>query len=1056
MVATISDRPLIPVTIKNGKALTFQFLENSALFALTHKHIMINQVLGSPLEVNLNNIYLRVWTPDGIKATPMLSGRNQVASNRETIVWQGKFLDVEYSCQLRLVQDDLVWLWQVSLNCSGRQTLTTDLILVQDLGLADQQSLRLNEAYTSQYIDHTVLRHPTHGYVINSRQNQGQPNCCPAVMHGCLDKTVGFATDGIQFYGTHYKATNEPDLLTQPCLPNEIMQSELALPQLQTRTFKLSPNQKKTTGFFGFFNPHQAKATGNRELVKFEKLVKKVKSRLQQPIAPRNLRCWQPSRSFFETSSYYLAHDFSRKELDVFFKGPKRHLEKRNGKLLSFFYSDHSHVVLKEKEIWSERPHGHIIRSGQDVLPNEEILTTTSYMNGVFNAQLTVGNTSFNKMLSVVRHPLNALKSSGQRIFVKTENGYELLGLPSAYELGLNYVRWIYRGKKETINVKVWADSNQSTCFLSLEVTGPRSLEFLITNQLVIGNHEWEKIGPIKVDEKQQHVICQPATGSLMQQHYPKSGFEIYPLEKNKISEIGFNDLIANESSTALYPYLVFRSKATKRITLVMSGFLHKKRKILTSYDHLKQKGKTYTQAIKQGEDFWQRLNQSAQLVGKRDQEDLNRLEDIIAWYTHNAMIHYTAPHGLEQYSGAAWGLRDVCQGPVELLRCMGQLKSLKRLIKMIYRHQYLQTGDWPQWFMFDRYHRIQSQDSHGDIIIWPIKAVCDYIETTNDLTILKSPICYTNQSTKTFTTKQSTLLEHIRKQIKAIQKNCIPGTALISYGHGDWEDTLQPADPGMRRKMVSSWTVELLYQSLRRLIFVLEKAQQQRWAEQLKNFAQAILKDFNQYLIKDRVAAGLVYFHGPKKIEYILHPRDKRTGIHYRLLPMTRGIISELFSPEQMAHHHQLINKKLLFPDGVRLMEQPIAYLGGIEKNFKRAETASNFGREISLQYVHAHIRYIEALAKIGQADELYQALLTINPIMIQRSLPTATVRQSNCYFSSSDAAFLDRYQAKKQFWKIKKKSSGDKRGLAYLFQRARYLFKPNDFQFFGLARLL
>ena len=30
--------------------------------------------------------------------------------------------------------------------------------------------------------------------------------------------------------------------------------------------------------------------------------------------------------------------------------------------------------------------------------------------------------------------------------------------------------------------------------------------------------------------------------------------------------------------------------------------------------------------------------------------------------------MHLTAPHGLEQYTGGAWGVRDVCQGPIELL----------------------------------------------------------------------------------------------------------------------------------------------------------------------------------------------------------------------------------------------------------------------------------------------------------------------------------------------------------------------------------------------------
>ena len=38
------------------------------------------------------------------------------------------------------------------------------------------------------------------------------------------------------------------------------------------------------------------------------------------------------------------------------------------------------------------------------------------------------------------------------------------------------------------------------------------------------------------------------------------------------------------------------------------------------------------------------------------------------------------------------------------------------------------------------------------------------------------------------------------------------------------------------------------------------------------------------------------------------------------------------------------------------------MAYTGGTSRIFKRAESAANFGREVGLQYVHAHIRYIEA----------------------------------------------------------------------------------------------
>jgi cellobiose phosphorylase len=163
-------------------------------------------------------------------------------------------------------------------------------------------------------------------------------------------------------------------------------------------------------------------------------------------------------------------------------------------------------------------------------------------------------------------------------------------------------------------------------------------------------------------------------------------------------------------------------------------------------------------------------------------------------------------------------------------------------------------------------------------------------------------------------------------------------------------------------------------------------------------------------------VAAGLAEFRG-RRVEYLLHPRDRRTGVSYRLLPMTRGMLAGLFTPAQVKAHLAVIVRALSFPDGVRLIDRPLAYHGGIERTFKRAETAANFGREIGLQYVHAHIRYIEAMARIGQPEKAWQGLLAVLPITLDQIVPGALPRQSNCYFSSSDAAFDDRYQARKGF---------------------------------------
>jgi cellobiose phosphorylase len=213
---------------------------------------------------------------------------------------------------------------------------------------------------------------------------------------------------------------------------------------------------------------------------------------------------------------------------------------------------------------------------------------------------------------------------------------------------------------------------------------------------------------------------------------------------------------------------------------------------------------------------------------------------------------------------------------------------------------------------------------------------------------------------------------------------------------------------------MVSSWTVALLYQQLVRYADVLQRARRNEGARVLCELAQTMRGDFNRFLIRDGTVAGYGLFEpGSDAPELLLHPSDVRTGLRYSLLPMTRGIIAGLFTPEQAQHHLHVIREHLLFPDGARLIDRPVTYHGGLERTFRRAESASYFGREIGLMYVHAHLRYGEAMAVLGEADALWDALHAANPISVTEQVVNAAQRQRNAYFSSSDAAFPDRYQA-------------------------------------------
>src|SRR5262249_50688964 len=149
-------------------------------------------------------------------------------------------------------------------------------------------------------------------------------------------------------------------------------------------------------------------------------------------------------------------------------------------------------------------------------------------------------------------------------------------------------------------------------------------------------------------------------------------------------------------------------------------------------------------------------------------------------------------------------------------------------------------------------------------------------------------------------------------------------------------------------------------------------------------------------------------------------HPSDTTTGVHYNALAMIHAILGDMLTPEQTGEHLHLLATRLSGPDGVRLFDRPMPYRGGQQHLFQRAETATFFGREIGLMYMHAHLRYAQALAHVGDADRFFHALCQANPIGIRAIVPSATLRQANCYYSSSDAAFADRYQASVEYERV------------------------------------
>src|SRR5699024_4844538 len=366
-----------------------------------------NQLISNPIDGSLNNIYLRVHNKDEINAYPLLGigSNSEVAFAENQVIWTGTVEDISYQITFYLTEQG-VWFWNVDVEGQGQEI---DLIYGQDIGIAEEGALRNNEAYISQYIDHKIFETAQSGYVVCSRQNQQQSTGFPYLQQGSFSKIVGYSTDGFQFFGKTYKETNQPEILTKAMLANEVYQYEFAYIALQSK--KVMLNGTENFVFYGMFQENHESAVTKLEHQDFiHDVWKQVQKNADKPADV--VKKMQPSES---KTNVLKTEELTIEELNQLY--PNRHQEEwHEDALLSFFTDTHEHVVLKQKELLVERPHGHIIMSGNNDKVKENTITSTSWMYGVFNAHIVIGNTNFNKLSTNVRNPLNIPKTSGQRI----------------------------------------------------------------------------------------------------------------------------------------------------------------------------------------------------------------------------------------------------------------------------------------------------------------------------------------------------------------------------------------------------------------------------------------------------------------------------------------------------------------------------------------------------------------------------------------------------------------------------------------------------------------
>ena len=961
----------------------------------------------SELETGPANIYLRLKGPQ-IRAAALLGPHSgsYVQRTADGPVLSGRWGDLEYRAAFRLAALVPAWFWHVEVTNRGTKAAEVDLVYSQDIALAPYQVVRTNEYYVSQYLDLTPVQTERSGTAVAVRQNM--PGAAvPWVLVGCLGQGVAWGTDAVQLGRSD--ADGMPTGLLADRLPSERLQHEHTLVLLQLGSTMLDPGAGVATGFYGIYQANHPSATSAQDATV-------AAEALRQPEAghPAFASAEGPGPAvgtLFSPVELLPCLDLPVDQLTQLAGPGDHHAEGEPNDPFSFFTDDGTHVVLRAKERSLLRPHGHILRTGNRLVPDEASLASTAWMAGVFHSQVTQGHATLNRILSTRRGYVQPARARGLRVFMRTtafDGNWALLDEPSAWAVSADRCRWWYRHSRGLIEVVATAPASSHQLTFQLRVLEGEPTRFLICANLAFDEDDGSDPGSAEFSSDASGVTVRPGPGTVAAARFPNGSVRL-EWEPGAVDSVQADEPLFLDGHSRNLPWVTIRTQPLTDLSLDLAADLFPKaRPAVETVDE------------PPWPDFWRGVRESVRLTGPPSsplQGEIERLDAVLPWFAHDALIHYLSPRGLEQYSGGAWGTRDVCQGPISLLIALDQIGPLRDVLLRLLRAQNIR-GDWPQWFEFLPGHLGPGQrEAHGDVIFWPLLALAEYLNAGGDTAILGDRVTFVADNALT---DEQPVLEHVRRALVLIAADTLSGTTLPSYGLGDWNDSLRPAHAELAERLCSTWTATLQIQALTTLAGALRRAATPQTQQEVASLAAECdriaaesARAIQSLLFRDGILGGYGLLSDDRSFEHLVHPSDQRTGLRYGLLHISSAISGDLFTREQAARHLELVRQHLLGPDGARLFDRPPRYQGGPMEVFQRAEAATFFGREIGLMYMHAHLRYAEALARFGDAAGFFQALALANPIGIGGRVPQARPRQSTCYFTSSDAAFRDRYQA-------------------------------------------
>ena len=350
----------------------------------------------------------------------------------------------------------------------------------------------------------------------------------------------------------------------------------------------------------------------------------------------------------------------------------------------------------------------------------------------------------------------------------------------------------------------------------------------------------------------------------------------------------------------------------------------------------------------------------------------------VNGWYLYQALSsRIMAKAGFYQVSGA-FGYRDQLQDSMNLTLVAPEYTRKQILINAA--HQF-EEGDVLHWWHEKNHFGLRSR--YKDDFLWLVYATANYVEITNDVSILEEEVPYVMGEkisdyerekgiVFSYSETKDTLLNHCLKSLK-LSMSSLGSHKIPLMGGGDWNDGMNMV--GIKGKGESVWLGFFLYNVIDLFTKMMKKVDKKFNVSPYLEFNEKLKNNLNKKTWDGSYYLRAFFDNGDKlgshensecKIDLISQSFSILSGV----APKDR-VQKVITSVEEQLVDDELKIVKLLTPAFKKSLNNP-----GYIMNYPRGI------RENGGQYTHAVSWYLMSLIKAGYHDRAYRYYQMINPI--------------------------------------------------------------------------